>query len=166
MRNLTETDQFKNGKEVEAWLDVYFGKQFSIWQTTSSEERGLCLGDRKFSKDGKIFYVEYKSGLQTFFTGNVFLEIISNDATCAPGWVYTCQAKFLLYAALYNYKILVFSPERLRVEIASLKAKFPIGKTDIQNSYHTHGVLVPLDYAEKNLSKRVITLQERKDQLQ
>jgi hypothetical protein len=159
MTNLTQTDQFKNGKEVEAWLDLYFRDRFTIWQTTSHEERALCLGDRKYSKGDKIFYVEYKSGKQTFFTGNVFLEIISNDTACAPGWVYTCQADFILYAALLNHKILVFRPEKLRAKIADLKIKFRIGKTDIQNSYHTHGVLVPLDYAEKNLAEKVIVLE-------
>lgn len=160
MTYLTETDQFKNGKEVEAWLDVYFRNEFVIRQTTRHEEQVLCLGDRQFSKDGKLFYVEYKSGIQTFFTGNVFLEIISNDITCDPGWVYTCRAKFLLWAALYNHKILVFRPERLRAEIADLKTKFPIGRTDIQNTYHTSGVLVPLDYVEKiKLADKVIMLE-------
>jgi hypothetical protein len=122
MRNLTQTDQFKNGDDVAQWLDHYFEPQgFTIEPTTPHEERALCLGDRKYSKDGKLFFVEYKSGLQTFATNNIFLEIISVDNPCCPGWIYTCQADFIFYAALLNHKILVFRPEKLRAKIADLK---------------------------------------------
>jgi hypothetical protein len=108
------------------------------------------------SKAGQCFYVEYKSGQQTAYTGNIFLETISNDLTCAPGWVYTCQAKYIIYAILLSNKILVFKPEKLRAAIADLKAKFRGAQTKSQNDYHTHGVLVPLDYAERYLAEKVI----------
>lgn len=110
---LTDTIQFANGKQVEAYLDRFFWAQgFVIKPTTSYEERRLCLGDRRFTApDGKPFYVEYKSGIQTYYTGNIFLETISVDTQRKLGWVYTCQADYIYYAALLNRKILVFRPE-------------------------------------------------------
>ena len=161
MRNLTETDQFKNGADVANWLDIYFeAKGFTIEPTTPHEERVLCLGDRKYTKGPKLFFIEYKSGIQTYYTGNVFIETISVDNPCAPGWAYTCQADFIFYAALLNRKILIFQPEKIRAEIADLKSKFKSTKTGKgQNEYHTHGVLVPLDYAESHLAQKVITLE-------
>lgn len=120
----------------------------------------MCLGDRKFSQGDRFHFVEYKSGQQTHYTSNIFLETISVDVPCAPGWVYTCRADVLFYAILLSGKILVFNPKRLRAEIAELKTKFKEVKTGKgQNSYHTHGVLVPLDYAEKNLVENVIKLE-------
>lgn len=158
---LTDTVQFANGKQVEAYLDDFFRKAgFVIKQTTSYEERRLCLGDRRFYKGDKKFFVEYKSGIQTYYTGNVFLETISVDATGRLGWVYTCQADYIFYAALLNRKILVFRPQKLRAEINALKSRFRETKTGKgQNkNYNTHGVLVPLDYAEKFLAEKIIAI--------
>ena len=79
-------------------LDHFFSeKGFHIQNTTPHEERVLCLGDRWFtSPRGQRFSVEYKSGIQTFYTGNMFLETISVDMSNKPGWVYTCQADQIL----------------------------------------------------------------------
>lgn len=162
MTALTDTAQFKNGKDVEAFLDDFFRRDdFSITQTTPHEERVLHIGDRKFYKGGQAFNVEYKSGIQTFYTGNVFLETVSVDSEPQkPGWVYTCNADYIFYAALLNGKILVFTPDKLRLEIGELKLKFRTVKTGRgQNAgYNTHGVIVPFDYAETRLAEKVITL--------
>lgn len=153
--------QFRNGKEVEKFLDIHFrGKGFEIRETTYHEERVLHLGDREFSKDGKSFFVEYKSGIQTFHTGNVFLETVSVDTNGKPGWVYTSKANFVLYACLLNGKILVFLPEQLRDNLDSLKQQFKEKSTSQKqnNGYNSRGLIVPLFYAEKNLAKKVILL--------
>lgn len=162
MVNLINTVQFTNGKAVESFLDEFFGgRGYSIRQTTPHEERVLCLGDREFRGDGFHFYVEYKSGIQTFYTGNVFLETISVDTgNKKPGWVYTCRADFVYYACLLNGKILVFLPDDLRAVIETLKLSFrevPTGKGQNQG-YNTHGLIVPLAYAEKSLAKEIIRL--------
>lgn len=160
MTALIDTAQFKNGKDVEAFLDDFFQRDgFSITRTTAHEERVLCIGDRKFYKGGQVFNVEYKSGIQTFYTGNVFLETVSVDTEPQkPGWVYTCNADYIFYAALLDGKILVFAPDKLRLKIEELKLKFRTVKTSKgQNAgYNTHGIIVPLDYAEANLTQRVI----------
>lgn len=164
MQRLTDTPQFKSGQNVANFLDQYFGRWYIIRPTTPNEERVLCLGDRHYTSkdDGQRFFVEYKSGLQTFMTNNIFLETVSVDTPCKPGWVYTCQAGYIFYGTLLNHKILVFRPERLRAEIANLKTKFKEVKTGKgQNeTYNTHGVIVPLDYAEKHLVEQIFNTDE------
>ncbi len=162
MTKFTDKQQFKTGKEVEAYFDVFFSQRgWRIEQTTQHEERDLCLGDRHFMKGAVHYYVEYKSGLQTAVTGNVFLETISVDTQAKAGWVYTCRADYIFYAALLNGKILIMLPAKLRAEIETLKTQFRTVKTDKgQNeTYDTHGVIVPLEYAEKHLAKQVIMIE-------
>lgn len=154
-------EQFKNGKDVEAWLDKYFRlRGWAITQTSAYEERVLHLGDRHFRKDGQAFLIEYKSGIQTFYTRNIFLETISVDANQTPGWVYTCRADLIFYAALLNKKILVFRPGSLRRHMERLKARYPeVATRHHQNDgYNTHGLLVPFEYAEERLAEKVIAL--------
>lgn len=153
--------QFKRGMEAEGFLDDFFrARGWQIVPTTAHEERKLCLGDRHFAKDGNTLLVEYKSGIQTYYTGNVFLETISVDSANKPGWVYTCKADYILYATLLNEKILVFKPDKLRAVIEMLKTKFREVKTsnNQNDGYDTHGVIVPLEYAEQHLVEQVIPL--------
>jgi len=118
------------------------------------------LGDRRFTRDGETYLVEYKSGIQTYYTGNVFLETVSVDAQNKPGWVYTCKADYIFYAALLNRKILIFIPQRLRDVIEQLKLEFREVKTSKEQNkgYDTHGVIVPLDYADRYLAAKVIEI--------
>lgn len=156
---LRDKSQFRNGKDVEKFLDDFFrSRGWTITQTTQHEERVLCLGDRRFSKDGSTILVEYKSGIQTFYTGNLFLETISVDAQNKAGWVFTCRADMIVYAALLNHKILVFKPQDLRDKIGMLRTRFKeVATQKNQNSgYDTHGVLVPLAYAETELASQII----------
>jgi hypothetical protein len=162
MTKFTDKQQFKTGKEVEAYLDDYFSRRgWQIERTTDHEERGLCLGDRHYRQPGMHLYVEYKSGIQTFYTGNVFLETVSVDTENKPGWVYTCKADYIFYAALLNGEILIMLPNKLRAEIEALKRRFRTVKTSKgQNeTYNTHGVIVPLEYAEKHLTAKIIFLE-------
>lgn len=151
--------QFMRGKQVEYVLDAFFrARGWEIRPTTAHEERVLCLGDRHFRKGERALTIEYKSGLQTAYTGNLFLETISVDTQGKPGWVHTCRADFIFYAALGNQRILVFRPETLRQALPGLKVLFRETKTSAgQNKgYNTHGVIVPLAYAEKHLAEKVI----------
>lgn len=155
-----DTAQWKSGTDVADFLDEYFrNRGWRIEPTTPHEERVLCLGDRHFYQKDTHWHVEYKSGIQTYYTGNVFLETISVDSANKRGWVYTCKADYLLYATLLNRKILIFLPERLRYEIDGLQARFRTVKTGKnQNSgYDTHGVIVPLAHAE-TLAAKVLDL--------
>lgn len=158
---ILNSDQFKHGKDVEAWLDKYFRlRGWSITEASPYAERVQHLGDRQFRKDGRSFWIEYKSGIQTFYSGNIFLETISVDATKTPGWVYTCRADYIFYAALLNKKILVMRPDWLRRRIETLKSMFVTEVTSHKQNadYNTHGVAVPLDYAIDRLAEKVIRL--------
>lgn len=170
-RRLVETPQFKRGKDVEAYCDGFFERRgYRIEVLSADEERRQKKGDRRLWRGGRAVHVEYKSGLQTYHTGNVFLETISNDATGARGWVYTCHADYIVYAALLNRKLLVFEPETLRAAIPGLLRRFPVRKTGkgqnagLGRGYDTHGLVVPLAVAESELSVKVIEL-TRKDPL-
>lgn len=160
MQRLIDTPQFKSGDDVAQFLDQFFGTKYTIQPTSPHMERVSCLGDRIFTnkKTGKKFFIEYKSGIQTHYTHNIFLETVSVDTPCKPGWVYTCRADYIFYAALLDHRILVFRPGKLRAEIAELKIKFREVKTGKgQNeTYNTHGLIVPLDYAEKHLTEQII----------
>ena len=158
---ITNKPQFTQGKKVEAFLDELFQHEgWTVCPMGGYDERVLHLGDRFFVKGTTVLKIEYKSGIQTFHTGNVFLETVSVDTQRKPGWVYTCQADFIMYAALLNGKILVFKPQALRDRIEYLKNKFREVKTsNHQNDgYDTFGVIVPLDYAERQLAEKVIAL--------
>lgn len=157
----TETQQFVTGMAVEDWLDRYFREQgWTIEHTTSHEERKLHRGDRIFTRNGDRYYVEYKSGLQTANTGNIFLETISVDMADVPGWVYTSQADYLMYACLLNSVILIFVPSVLREKIAELKRLFREVPTSNRqnNGYNTWGLIIPLDYAIEHIAGKVLRL--------
>lgn len=152
MSRFQETNQWKSGQSIEDFLDkLHRDHGWQVERTTPHEERVLCLGDRHMRKDDEHFLVEYKSGIQTFYTGNVFLETVSVDTQNKPGWVYTCKADVILYAALLNNRILVFQPNKLRFVIEELKSFYPeVSTKNNQNEgYNTHGVIIPLAEAEK-----------------
>lgn len=161
MARLVDTQQFKNGKDVERFLDGFLAERgWRVEVLTPHEERKLHLGDRRLHRGAESVLIEYKSGIQTFYTGNVFLETISVDSTGAPGWVYTCRADWIVYAALLNSKLLWFKPDNLREKIEGLKLRFRTVKTSKgQNSgYDTHGVIVPLAVAVSELAHTVTRL--------
>lgn len=161
MPEFTKTPQWLSGSNVAAFLDSFFGALgWQITPTTPHEERVLCLGDRHYARGADRLTIEYKSGLQTAYTGNVFLETVSVDSSNKPGWVYTCQADYIFYAALDNHKILIFRPDTLRDRIDELQVRYrTLATSRGQNvGYKTHGVIVPLAVAELELAAKVIHL--------
>lgn len=161
MNKFEESQQFISGTQVADYLDAYFGERgWHITPTTPHEERVLCLGDRHYRRGAKELFVEYKSGIQTHYTGNVFLETVSVDSARKAGWVYTCQADYLFYAALLDHRLLIFIPADLRRQMDELKARFREVKTGKgQNKgYDTHGLIVPLAVAEREIASKVIEL--------
>lgn len=162
--HLTKSAQFQRGKAVEHMLDTFFRDHgYTVEELTQREERVLHLGDRRMTRSGKATLIEYKSGIQTMATGNVFLETISVDRDRTPGWVYTCRADFIVYAVPHDddlaiWRLLFFKPERLRERIEVLKASYGVRKTGKgQNAtYNTHGVAVPVAVAEKDLASKIV----------
>lgn len=162
MTDFLSKPQWKSGESVAKFLDEYFTSQgWYIVPTSPQQERKLCLGDRVFMRGLQSYFVEYKSGIQSFYTGNIFLETVSVDSENKAGWVYTCQATFIFYAALLNNKILVFVPDDLRENVEQLRRQFREVKTgkNQNDGYDTHGLIIPLEYAEKHIARKVITLE-------
>lgn len=165
MSNFTQLTQYKNGKDVEAFLDGYFRQRgYQIRQTTDHEERVLCLGDRQFTWKDTSLFIEYKSGIQTFYTGNIFIETISVDDpnNYKLGWVYTCKADILIYATILNNCLLLFRPDGLRQIIDKLKLRYKEVSTshNQNNGYNTYGLIIPFKWARENLAHKVISLLE------
>lgn len=155
--------QYKRGMDVEEFLDKYFVKAgYDIRRTTTHQERILCLGDRIYFKKERQWYIEYKSGIQTYYTGNIFLETISVDTprNFREGWVFTCQADFIFYAALLNKVILIFRPRVLREMLTKLRSNFrEVATSKNQNQgYNTHGLIIPIDFACSNIASKNIFL--------
>lgn len=155
------TPQWKSGSNVADFLDAHFtALGWDITPTTQHEERTLCLGDRHYRRGDDHLLIEYKSGIQTAVTGNVFLETISVDTADKPGWVYTCKADYIFYGALDNQKILIFRPDTLRERMTEMAGRYrTVSTSKGQNvGYRTHGVIVPLAIAEQELAAKVIEL--------
>lgn len=159
MNAFEQSPQYKSGDSVAGYLDRFFKSQgWTVTRTTPHEERKLCLGDRKLTKTGKKqTNLEYKSGIQTHYTGNVFLETISVDSAGKPGWVYTCKADYIVYACLLDGCILVFRPDDLRDSMDELTRRYPCRATSKNQNkgYNTHGLLIPLKDA-KSLAYKII----------
>lgn len=161
MVEFTSTPQWKSGTRVADFLDKFFtARGWFIWNTTPHEERVLCLGDRHYQHEDTHYFVEYKSGIQTRVTGNVFLETISVDTQNKLGWVYTCRADFIFYATVMNGCILVLKPDELRSKIDYLKTRFRETKTgkNQNGTYNTHGLIVPFNYVKEHLTEQIINI--------
>lgn len=156
--SIVEKVQWQEGMQVEAFLDKYLTAHgWTVIRATPQQERLMCLGDRRIEKADRSLWVEYKSGVQTFYTGNVFLETVSVDTASKPGWLYTCKADYLLYACVLNGCILVFKPEHLRSILSELKGKYPEKSTNHgqNDGYRTHGLCIPLDQAKQYAYKEL-----------
>jgi hypothetical protein len=132
------------GSAVEQWLDTYFGQWFRIKLATRWEQR---LGiDRWFLErvGSNRWAVEYKADWTASRTGNVFIETISVDTKRIPGWAYTSQAHWLVYALPKTGEIYAVPMAQLRAQLESWSQRYPTRAVP-NRGYHTHGLLVPLD---------------------
>ena len=144
MSKFTQSQQWVSGQFVADFLDDLFGARgWAITPTSPHEERVLCLGDRHYRRDGAHYTVEYKSGLQTARTGNVFLETISVDSVNKPGWAYTSQADYLAYYIPPDGLVYIIRFEVLRSQLPRWERRYPVRRI-ANEGYHTQGLLVAL----------------------
>src|SRR5262245_47976789 len=90
---------FDHSRSVEArWaptLDTWLGESYVIEPVTMDKEwRGL---DRIAQTETGPVTLEYKCDTRAQQTGKLFFETVSNSVTGRPGWLYTCQAEWLVY---------------------------------------------------------------------
>lgn len=142
--------QLRQGAQGEHRLDAFFAHDWHITPATAIEQhQGI---DRHFvhRASGEALTVEYKTDYTAARTHNAFLETVSADTPPEKlGWVYTCQADYLLYYVPGEGLIYVLRPERVRHFVGhwSHWGRPAVG---IPNSgYRTWGFVVPLRVLER-----------------
>lgn len=135
------------GQQGEQVLDSYFSKYYVIRPAFKGQQKkGI---DRIFihKKTEKEFFVEYKTDTLAGRTGNAFLELAKHLEPYRQGWVYTCQADFLVYYLPDRRTVYIVQPEWLRRSVDTWLAKYPLRTVNSRGryqNYQTQGVLVPL----------------------
>lgn len=139
----TFKDQLRAGKRGEAILDHYFSCWFRV-ETIPVEIEQRIHADRLFiDGEGQQFTVEYKTDFMGHKTGNLVVEVMSNDVTHAPGWIYACKADRLVWWMAGSGELFVFRMADLVKELPRWLAA--CRKVQIPNDgYHTVGLLVPI----------------------
>lgn len=102
---------------------------------TASLQQGVSAIIRH-KASGNQFLIEVKN----CEANNVFIELIaSSDPVLKLGWVYTCQADWLLLHVFDRDEVLFLKPNRIRDRLNSWMTLYPhrtVGKT--------RGLIVPL----------------------
>lgn len=141
--------QYDQGVQGETDLDTFFSQWFTVAPVCRADQRrGI---DRSFTdrRTGYIFTVEYKTDRRAQRTGNAFIETVSVDRPpVRRGWVYTCQANYLVYFCPTPDTIYILSPAVLRSAVDDWTRHYPI-RIIPNHGYNTHGLLVPLHELEK-----------------
>lgn len=161
---LAHTQQLKQGKRYEDFLDGYFEPEWLIAPMPEYWERKYFFGDRIFVRRSdykQVQFIEYKSDESASRTGNLFIETVSVDSTVPPkpGWAVTCQANFIFYYLPLDSKILIFRPNVLRDNLESWRHRYrEVPTAPGKNSgYQTWGILLPVEIAETYAVKIIST---------
>lgn len=140
--------QLRAGSRGEQTLDAVFAADWMITPATDAEQRQGV--DRHFQHrtHGQRWTVEYKTDYAAGRTHNAFLETISVDATNKPGWVYTCQADWVLYFAVGEGLVYWCRPVTLQHYVRHLAHwRRPVSVPN--RDYRTWGYCVPLRVLER-----------------
>jgi hypothetical protein len=135
--------QKARGDAGESFLDQVFAADYEIRPATRTEQRqGI---DRIFTRrqTGRRLAVEYKTDYKAAHTGNAFVETVSVDTAGKAGWAYSSHADYLIYYVPGDEVIYVIALEALRRELPRWVRAYP-HRAAQNESYTTHGVLVPL----------------------
>lgn len=133
--------QLAHGESGENLFKTYFEKQgYSIIPATRQEQfKGIDF--HLVNAEGMPVTVEVKT--DSYKSGNVFVELVSNSETKTQGWAYKTAAEWLVYyLKAYGYA-LVIRPSSLRSKLPQWIEEFP--SKEVPNpSYKTIGILVPI----------------------
>ena len=144
MKSYDMRQQLRQGEAAERYLDSLFGDEFVIRPATRQQQRqGI---DRIFTRrrDGSEFRIEYKADKTAARTGNAFVETVSVDTFNKPGWAYTCQSDYIFYYIVGAVPVYILRPEDIQKRLKRWETRYE--KRRIPNgSYHTEGLLVPLE---------------------
>lgn len=139
--------QLFRGELHEATLDAFFaGHGYRVARATRAEQRkGI---DRWLLKGEQRHSVEYKADSTAARTGNAFVETVSVDTACKPGWAYTSQAAYLVYYIPPDGLVYLIRFPRLRRALARWVTSYE-ERVIANEGYQTHGLLVPLAEFER-----------------
>jgi hypothetical protein len=148
----TFKDQLREGVRGEHALDVFFAPAWIITPATGDEQRqGI---DRHFTHrmTGQPLTIEYKTDYVAGRTHNAFLETVSVDTPVErPGWVFTCEADYVLYYVPGDGLVYVLDPLTLRHFVQHLSHwRYPVSVPN--RGYRTWGYPVPLRVLERRAS--------------
>lgn len=131
------------GTNGEDMLDQFLDQWFHVTPVSLPLQK-VGIDRILHSPAGSAWTCEYKTDTKGHQTGNAFIETISNDRNGKPGWVHTSVADVLIYMLLKTGTGWVLEPATLREHIHRWTSQHPV-KTATNSTYHSYGVLVPLD---------------------
>lgn len=139
--------QYAAGKRGEDRIDALLRPRGQLERASLADERrGI---DRFFTDDvGHRYSLEYKTDYVAQRTHNAFLETVSVDTAGKAGWVYTCEADFLLYYVPADEVLYWLRPEDVRHFVGHLTNRQRLVSVP-NRDYHTQGFVVPLRCLER-----------------
>lgn len=148
--------QLDIGEAAEKMLDAYFGAWYEITPATRQEQRQGIDRHYRERRGDRCLRVEYKTDYTARRTGNAFVETVSVDTQDKPGWAHTSTSDVLLYYIPGDELVYCIVLATLREQLPRWKREYPLRRVP-NGSYHTHGLLVPLDEFEQ-CATQVISL--------
>lgn len=156
MKSYDMRQQLKEGESAEMYLDSFFQDEFAIRPATRQQQRvGI---DRIFTRrtDGREWAIEYKADKTAGRTGNAFVETVSVDTANKPGWALTCTADFILYYIVGIGPLYILRPKDIKAKMQEWQRRYPERRIP-NGTYHTVGILVPLDEFER-LAVQIVSI--------
>lgn len=144
-------ESLSNGESSEAVLDGWLSSLPEVREVLKVPvvEQKLGLGDRRaILADGDVRTVEFKSDRQGHRTGRAFIETISVDGSGSAGWAFTCKADWLVYYTVGDGRGRVLLPDHLKTAVHGWTRHYEV-KTATNPSYHSYGLLVPLEELDR-----------------
>jgi hypothetical protein len=140
------------GAEDAEILDTYFSQRWYITPTSKRRQRQEIDRDYVLKQYDSIKYtVEYKADRLAATYGNLFIELLSNDATGALGWALRCDADLLFIFVRDDMDVYILSVPNLKFMVPYWCMKYEIGKSP-NNGYRTHGLKVPRAEVEQSVA--------------
>lgn len=116
--------------------------------------------NKKYQKDDIDIIVNFTDGntvtyevkTDSFLTGNLFFETVSNTERNTPGCMLYTKADYILYFFIRNNNLYKLPTIAFREWVISNKDKFK--EKSVNNKYyHSKGLLVPLSMIENKFGK-------------
>ena len=116
--------QLAKSKGDEHELDRLFSSWYQVEEIPLELEKAHDI-DRLFIRpDGSQVSVEYKVDYKSDTTGNLAIELVSNDVVGTLGWAYSTKADMLVFYRSGDGEVIAVRTSMLRAMLPSLTAKY------------------------------------------